>query len=69
MDNIELEVHLKRYRENKHDYLAELDGEEIFVDPYVGCVWDDDYQFLGKVKFEGFWGSDGSFLPGKQLSD
>lgn len=67
LNDIVLEVNLLKYREYRYDYIAEWLGEKIIVDPYVGCVWSDEYIKLGKVTFEGFWGSDKSFLPYKEI--
>lgn len=68
MERIILEVNLIKYVEEKHEYVAEWLEEKIIVDPYVGCVWEDKYIKIGKVIFEGFWGSEGAFLPTKEIA-
>lgn len=56
MERIVSELNLLKYEKSRHECIAEWLGGEIIVDPYVGCVWKDDFIRLGKIVFEGFLG-------------
>lgn len=50
---------------------ALLDGVEVKVDPYVGCVWGYRHFEKGEVTFDGHWWEteegDKVFLPRRQI--
>ena len=59
-------VTLTEYREETHDYKAIHNGEEVRVDPYVGCVWRNELKKLGEFKFRGHWHR-GCYLVSEEL--
>lgn len=67
------EIHtFNMIRDNGTECVAELNGQMVKVDPYVGCVWSPDYFEKGKVTFDGHWWEsmvDGEkvFLPRRQI--
>lgn len=66
-ETLTLSLRLVEYIEESHEYIAFFNGTEVIVDPYVGCVWEDERIELGEFTFEGFWGSGGAFLPSAEL--
>ena len=69
--SVEIEVDLIKYNPETHDYVGIYKGRKIAVDPYVGCVWEDDHRPFGTFFFKGDWYSlDGSVcLPSEEIDN
>lgn len=64
-----LTLNLLEYVKEKHEFTAFHKGEQIIVDPFTGCVWEDESTETKEVTFEGFWHTknDNVFLPTKEM--